>query len=71
MDWRMPGLDGVETTRRIRGVEALEKIPIIIMVTAYGSEEVRDSAAQAGLDGFLVKPVTASTLQDAIQTACR
>ena len=69
MDWRMPGLDGVETTRRIRADERLGKAPIIVMVTAYGSDEVRHRAMQAGMEGFLVKPVTTSSLHEVIQLA--
>ena len=77
MDWRMPGLDGLETTRRLRALERGGAggregsrggggTPVIIMVTAYGGEEVRGEARRAGLDGFLHKPVTASTLLDVI-----
>jgi CheY-like chemotaxis protein/signal transduction histidine kinase/HPt (histidine-containing phosphotransfer) domain-containing protein len=69
MDWRMPGLDGVETTRRIRSSGQLDTLPIIIMVTAYSSEDLRSSAEQAGMDDFLIKPVTSSSLHDAIQAA--
>ena len=69
MDWRMPGLDGIETTRRIRTDNTLSKVPIIIMVTAYSGQELQDSAARIGMDGFLSKPVTTSNLYDAIQNA--
>ncbi len=69
MDWRMPGLDGVETTQRIRAEDKLGKAPIIIMVTAYSSDEVRDKAAKAGMEGFLLKPVMLSSLHEIIQTA--
>ena len=64
LDWRMPGLDGVETARRIRADGSLKHIPAIIIVTAFGREEVRSEAEDAGVDGFLVKPVNQSMLVD-------
>ena len=62
LDWRMPGLDGVETARRIRADSALKSVPAIIIVTAFGREEVRAEADLAGVNGFLIKPVNQSTL---------
>ena len=64
LDWRMPGLDGVETARRIRADGSLKHVPAIIIVTAFGREEVRSEAEDAGVDGFLVKPVNQSMLVD-------
>ncbi len=66
MDWKMPVMDGIETTRRIKDHPKLTHIPTIIMVTAYGREEVMEQAERAGLEGFLIKPVTPSTLLDTI-----
>jgi two-component system sensor histidine kinase/response regulator len=63
LDWRMPGLDGLETARRIRAL-GLESAPVLLMVTAYGREEVLAQADGAGIEGVLVKPVTASMLFD-------
>jgi CheY-like chemotaxis protein len=57
LDWRMPGLDGVETARRIRADGSLKRVPAIVIVTAFGREEVHTEAEGAGVDGFLVKPV--------------
>ncbi|MBW2483390.1 MAG: PAS domain S-box protein [Deltaproteobacteria bacterium] len=65
MDWKMPGMDGIEASRQIKKHPGLTKIPAIIMVTAYGREEVMQQAEQAGLDGFLIKPVSPSVLFDA------
>jgi two-component system, sensor histidine kinase and response regulator len=62
LDWRMPGLDGVETARRIRADGSLKRIPAIVIVTAFGREEVHTEAEGAGVDGFLVKPVNRSML---------
>ena len=66
LDWRMPGLDGVETARRIRADSSLKSVPAIIIVTAFGREEVRSEAERAGVNGFLIKPVNQSTLIDAL-----
>ena len=66
MDWKMPGLDGIETTRRIKNNLQLDFVPSILMVSAFGREEIMHEAEQAGLDGFLVKPVGESLLYDTI-----
>ena len=68
MDWRMPGMDGLQATRHIKQDAQLHKQPAIVMVTAFGREEVRDEAEQLGIDGFLVKPVTNSMLVDTLVT---
>ncbi|MFA7268585.1 MAG: response regulator [Sterolibacterium sp.] len=67
MDWKMPGMDGVETVQRLQDGH-LSKTPAVIMVTAYGREEALGSAEQRGvtLKTVLTKPVTASTLLEAI-----
>jgi two-component system, sensor histidine kinase and response regulator len=62
LDWRMPGIDGVETARRIRADGSLKSMPAIVIVTAFGREEVRGEAELAGVNGFLIKPVNQSTL---------
>ena len=67
MDWMMPQVDGVEATRLIKADPELSLIPWVIMVTAYGREEVREVAARAGVDGFLYKPVNGSMLLDSVQ----
>ena len=69
MDWKMPGMDGIEASRRIKGHTGLGKIPAIILVTAYGREEVMQKVEQVGLEGFLLKPVSPSMLFDAIMQA--
>ncbi len=66
MDWRMPGMDGIEASRRIRADSRLSRIPAILMITALGRDEVMHLADDAGLDGFLIKPVSESTLIDSI-----
>ena len=68
VDWQMPGLDGWQTSRRIREAHIAEPTPLVLMVTAHGREKLAQRAAdeQALLDGFLVKPVTASMLLEAV-----
>ena len=66
MDWKMPGWDGVEAVRRIRNERHLPKMPAIIMVTAYGREEIMRQAETVGMEAFLIKPVSRSMLKDAI-----
>ena len=66
MDWRMPEMDGIETSRRITSERNIPTIPTVIMVTAYGREGVRRQAEDAGIKAFLVKPVTPSDLFDTI-----
>jgi two-component system, response regulator PdtaR len=65
MDVKMPKLDGIEAARRI-----LDERPIpIVMLTAYGQEELVARAVEAGVFGYLVKPFRESDLLPAIQTA--
>ena len=66
MDWRMPGMDGLQASRHIKSDETLTKQPAIVLVTAFGREEVREEAERLGLDGFLVKPVTKSMIVDTL-----
>jgi len=66
MDWRMPGMDGLETARRIRADSRLLHMPAVLMVTAYGREEVLQGAEQLGLEGVLIKPITESVMFNTI-----
>ena len=67
VDWQMPTLDGIETSRQIMALENVPK-PRLVMVTSYGREEVLKTAESSGLDTVLVKPVTSSTLLDTTLT---
>ena len=64
MDWQMPGLDGFETGKRIRALPNLAVAPQLVMVTAYGREEVLKQAEENSFANILIKPVTASMLFD-------
>jgi CheY-like chemotaxis protein len=66
IDWQMPGLDGIETGKLIRALPNLSGPPHLVMVTAYGREEVLRKAEQTCFDNVLIKPVTPSMLFDAI-----
>jgi PAS domain S-box-containing protein len=67
LDWRMPGMDGVETLQRMQS-GAVNHIPSVIMVTAFGRDDAQEAAAlqQVALPAVLTKPVTPSTLLEAI-----
>jgi two-component system sensor histidine kinase/response regulator len=69
MDWRMPGMDGVEAIRLIQADTSLEKTPTFIMATAFSREELLQQAQGIAYEGLLAKPVSPSTLLDCIMTA--
>ena len=65
LDWKMPGIDGNETAKRIRELP-LSPMPHMIMVTAFGREEVIKAAEGADIVGLLFKPVSPSVLFDSV-----
>ena len=72
MDWVMPGMDGIETARRVREfAETQRKALIVIMVTAHGREMLTENTEEdlEILDGYLVKPITFSMLLESINEA--
>ncbi len=64
MDWHMPGMDGLEASRIIKHEGRLKNVPRIVMVTAFGREDVRGKAEEVGIEGYLLKPVNSSLLYD-------
>jgi len=62
-DWNMPNLDGLGMLQQIRADPALAKMPVL-MVTAEAKKENIIAAAQAGANGYVVKPFTAATLEE-------
>jgi CheY-like chemotaxis protein/HPt (histidine-containing phosphotransfer) domain-containing protein len=66
MDWHMPGMDGLETSRIIKRDDRLQHIPKIIIVTAFGREDIRTKAEEIGVDGYLLKPFNSSLLFDTL-----
>ena len=67
VDWRMPDMDGMETTRQIRAAVGAET-PVIIL-TSYNWDEVIDEAKAAGVDTFVAKPLFAGTVLDEFREA--
>ncbi len=68
LDWRMPGLDGVETARLVK--EQFGKdVPKIVMMTAHGKEDLIRRCEDIGIASVLAKPITNSSLLDAISSA--
>lgn len=64
-DWNMPNMDGLAMLKAIRADPALAKLPVL-MVTAEAKKENIIAAAQAGANGYVVKPFTAVTLEEKI-----
>ncbi len=65
MDWKMPRMDGLEASRRIRATPDFRAIPIV-MVTAFGREQETEQGESIGIDAFLTKPVQQSLLFDTL-----
>ncbi|MEA2028110.1 MAG: response regulator, partial [Campylobacterota bacterium] len=71
MDWQMPKLDGIETTREINNVymqHDIEKTPTIIMVSSYRQESIVADAKNAGIELFLQKPINPSIFNDILSS---
>lgn len=64
-DWNMPGMTGIELLKAVRADEKLNGLPVL-MVTAEAKREQIIEAAQAGVNGYVVKPFTAAALKDKI-----
>lgn len=62
-DWNMPGMQGIDLLRAIRADDRLKHTPVL-MVTAEAKKEQIVAAAQAGVNGYVVKPFTAATLKE-------
>src|SRR5262245_3672969 len=62
VDWQMPKVDGIETCKRLLNLPDELAAPHLVMVTAYGREEVLKQAEDTGIENVLIKPVTSSTL---------
>lgn len=62
-DWNMPGMQGIDLLKAIRADDKLKSIPVLL-VTAEAKREQIIEAAQAGVNGYIVKPFTAATLKE-------
>ena len=67
VDWKMPDMDGVETTRQIRAIVGNESA--IVILTAYRWDDVLDEAVAAGVDSFIAKPLFPTTVLDEYRSA--
>ncbi len=66
MDYKMPVMDGIDTTLKIKSDANIKRVPLIIMITAYANDVEKNRIAQCGFDGMLSKPFSPSTLMDKI-----
>lgn len=65
-DWNMPGMQGIDLLRAIRADDSLKHLQVL-MVTAEAKKEQIVAAAQAGVNGYVVKPFTAATLKEKLE----
>lgn len=65
-DWNMPGMSGIDLLKKIRADERLKSTPVL-MVTAEAKRDQIVAAAQAGVNGYVVKPFTAAALKEKIE----
>ncbi len=65
-DWNMPGMDGLTLLKNVRQDESLADLPVL-MVTAEAKRDQIVVAAEAGVNGYVVKPFTAATLKEKIE----
>ena len=66
IDWKMPEMDGIQVTEQIKRDQTLRTPPRVVMVTAFGREEICAQAEAVGVDGFLIKPISYSLLLDTL-----
>ncbi|MCF8029525.1 MAG: response regulator [Desulfohalobiaceae bacterium] len=66
MDWYMPGMNGIEATRRIKSESVPNSPPAVLMVTAYGRDTLKHAAEETGTDAFMTKPMNPSLLLNTI-----
>ncbi len=65
-DWNMPGMTGIDLLREVRSNDAIKTLPVL-MVTAEAKRDQIVAAAQAGVNGYVVKPFTAAVLKEKIE----
>ena len=68
-DWKMPGMDGIELIRRVQSCDDLAHPPAVVMVSAYGADDLQHAGAGLAIAGVLTKPASTSSLYDAIVSA--
>lgn len=65
-DWNMPGMQGLDLLKAVRADERMRELPVL-MVTAESKRDQIVAAAQAGINGYIVKPFTAQTLKEKLE----
>ncbi|MCL2793269.1 MAG: response regulator [Spirochaetaceae bacterium] len=65
IDWRMPGMDGIELTKKIKSIEP-KRPSVVIMITAADWRQIRDEAMKVGVDKHLIKPLFSSMIIDCV-----
>jgi len=65
-DWNMPGMTGIDLLKTVRADDSLKTLPVL-MVTAEAKRDQIVAAAQAGVNGYVVKPFTAAVLKEKIE----
>lgn len=68
VDWRMPGMDGVELVRAMQASQRIDVCPEVLIVSAHGREELWAATRELGVLNYLIKPVQPSTLFDTINS---
>ena len=68
-DWNMPGMTGIELVKNVRANPVTANMPVL-MVTAESKRQQIVEAANAGVDGYIVKPFTAGTLKEKLEKVC-
>ena len=69
VDWKMPGMDGLELTRQIQGTQRVSPAPKVVLITAYDREEALHEAGDINIESYLTKPISASTMLEAASAA--
>ena len=69
MDWKMPGLDGIETVRQLKAQLPEDAQPAVILMTAYGREDLMQKLENLSVEGIMLKPLTPSMVYDALLEA--
>jgi signal transduction histidine kinase/DNA-binding response OmpR family regulator/HPt (histidine-containing phosphotransfer) domain-containing protein len=70
MDWRIPGPEGRNLNGQLRESLRLGRVPTVVMTTAHDAEDVYREAREAGVEWFLMKPVSQSSLVDTVMNVC-
>ncbi|MGL1901636.1 MAG: PAS domain S-box protein [Fibrobacterales bacterium] len=65
LDWKMPGMNGIEVAQKVKEMQLIIQ-PKIVLVTSYGREEIKAQSEQLKLDSFLLKPVGQSLMYDTV-----